>query len=81
MPLTTQMKQTIGHDSSEVRSPLGAALRKDVHKAAGTRAGILQDWRRLAGESHAPSHVETSRRTLIKRRCHHAEVVRWAASS
>ena len=45
MPLTTQMKQTIGQDATEVRSPLAAALRKDVPKAAGTRAGILQDWR------------------------------------
>lgn len=45
MPITEHMKQTIEQKSSEGQSPLGNVVRKATPKAAGTRVGILQDWR------------------------------------
>ena len=44
MPLTN-MKQTIGQDSTEARTPLATTLRKLNSKAPGTRIGILENWR------------------------------------
>ena len=40
MPLTN-LKQTIGQDSTETRT----TLRKRTVKAPGTRIGILENWR------------------------------------
>lgn len=48
MPIIEQVKQTIGQGSSEGRSPLESVVRKP--KAAGTRVGILQDWRGATSE-------------------------------
>jgi hypothetical protein len=48
MPITEHMKQTIEQKSSEGQSPLGNVVRKP--KAAGTRVGILQDWRGATSE-------------------------------
>jgi hypothetical protein len=56
-----QMKQTIGQDSTEAQSPLAVTLRKATPKAAGTRAGILGDWRE-------GSNTKTTRRPAAKLR-------------
>lgn len=43
MPITENMKQTIAGKLTAEQSPL--ALRKSAPKAAGTRIGVLHDWR------------------------------------
>jgi hypothetical protein len=45
MPTTEQMKKTTGQYATEGQSPQAAALRTPAPKPAGTRMGILQDWR------------------------------------
>jgi hypothetical protein len=45
MSRKAEMKQTIGHDSTDNQTPLSATLRKPLRKAPGTRLGIFQDWR------------------------------------
>lgn len=43
MPITENMKHTIAGKLAAEQNPL--ALRKSAPKAAGTRIGVLQDWR------------------------------------
>lgn len=55
MPLTNQMNQTIGQDSTESRGPLATALSKPTRKAPGTRAGVFMDWRQGSTRGKSPS--------------------------
>lgn len=59
MPVTEQVKQTIGHDASE--KPTVTAARKLMRKTAGTRMGIFQDWREGSTTGKARRHCQTLR--------------------
>jgi hypothetical protein len=61
MPITEQVKQTIGHDGTESRKPAATTLRKPTAKAAGTRMGIFQDWREGSTTGQARRQCQTLR--------------------
>lgn len=61
MPITEQMKQTSGHEGTNSQTSLTMALQKPAAKAAGTRVGILQDWREGLTSGKAPRRRNTLR--------------------
>jgi hypothetical protein len=61
MPVTEQLKQTIGHEGTDAQKPAATATRKPAAKAAGTRMGIFQDWREGSTTGKARRQCQTLR--------------------
>ena len=60
MPITEQVKQTIGNTGTDAQKSAAIAMRKPTPKAAGTRMGIFQDWRE-GSTGKARRHCHTLR--------------------